>query len=312
MSLDLLVLGAPKAGTTVLHHYLDQHPELAMAEPKEPHFFDVDLDGDFDDYLASHFPDDVTLRRGEATPHSLFVPYVADRVLEHAPEAHLVAVLRDPIDRAYSDWWMYWTRATEPLPFEETIEANLRRLEDGPSFLGDDAQELWPRYYRQTQSGSPGEIELRPYVELGHYADQIERYLRLFDRDQFSIFLSSELREDPEAVAGSIWAEIGLDDHVELGEPEQRNEAMGGLTRRLYALARRFGLERLLHAPPRWMRTKIKQLSSRLDERPPMDAKVRRRLAEHYEPHNQRLAKLVDRDLSHWTSPDDVEPGDQP
>lgn len=201
MGLHLAVIGAPKAGTTALHHYLDQHPDLVMADPKEPHFFDANYDADFQGYLDAFFPNRTKASRlGEATPHSLFVPYVPDRVHKHAPDVQLVAVLRDPVERAYSDWWMYWTRATEPLPFPEAIDANLHRLMERPSFLGEGAEKRWRRYYRQTQSGSPGEIVHRPYVEIGHYAEQIDRWLAKFDREQLSIFLSRDLREDPEAV----------------------------------------------------------------------------------------------------------------
>jgi hypothetical protein len=301
MAVDLLVLGAPKAGTTALYGYLDQHPDLAMATPKEPHFFDANYDGDVETYLDTHFTGGSTAL-GEATPHYLFAPHVPERLHRHAPEVPLVAVLRDPVERAYSDWWMYWTRDTEPLAFEEAIEANLARLEEGPSFLGDDAEERWTTYYRETQSGSPRRIQHRPYVEIGHYADQLDRYLEHFSPDQISLFTSRQLREDPAEVVQSIWHKLGLDMDVELGSPHRRNEAMGGLARPIYRAARAVGLESALHALPRGIRTKLKKVTARLDERPAMDSQIRQRLARHYEPHNQRLAKGTDLDLSHWTA----------
>lgn len=303
-SLDLAVLGTAKGGTTALYHYLDQHPDVVMADPKEPHFFDAYFDGDFRSYIdgfpTEEYEDQVL---GEATPHSLFVPYVAGRLHAYAPDAKLVAILRDPVERAYSDWWMYWTRSTEPLSFPEAIDANLTRLRNGPSFFGKEAEELWRQYHTNGQTGTGGEIEYRPYVEIGHYAEQIERYLKHFDRDQFSVFLSSDFREDPERVVRSIWRDLALDVNVEIGEPERRNEAMGGVARQIYTLARTIGAEELLHVLPRKMRTYIKQLTARLDERPPMPTDVRARLSKHYEPHNRRLEKLIDRDLSHWTRP---------
>lgn len=302
--LDLVVVGTPKAGSTTLHHYLAQHSGLALTQPKEPHFFDVNYEEPVTEHLAPWFSHaEPTQLRGEVTPHYLFLPYVAERLRNHAPEATLVAVLRDPVDRAYSDWWMYWTRATEPLPFEDAIRANLERLDSGPMFTEGDAEKRWQTYYEETLSGSPTEIQQRPYVEIGHYAEQIQRYLDYFEADQIHVFLAAELREDPARIVRKVWRELELDPCVTLGPPERRNEAMGGITRYLYAAGRSLGIKPLFHVLPRGIRTKLKQLTARVDERPPMPETVRERLAEHYEPHNRRLEKLIDRDLSHWTRP---------
>lgn len=297
---NFFVLGAPKAGTTALYDGLRQHPSVAVSEPKEPHFFDVNYARGLEWYEDRYLPEGGALI-GEATPHYLFCPYVPERIESHVPDARLIAILRDPVERAYSDWWMYWSRATEPLAFGEAIASNLARLEEGPSFLGAQAEAMWTRYYRQTASGAPGEIEHRPYVEMGHYAEQIRRYREVFGPDRFLVLFFDDFVSDSEDVVRRAWRFLGLDDDVPLEERETReNAAMGGVARHVYAAARSLGVERALHVLPRPVREGVKSLTAGLTPRPSLPTETERRLREHYAPRITELEALLGRDLSAW------------
>lgn len=298
---NFYILGTAKAGTTTLYHYVRQHPDVCMTRPKEPHFFDVNYDNGLERYRADHLAhcEGATVV-GDATPHYLFVPYVPPRIEEHAVEPQFVVILRDPVERAYSDWWMFFSRSTEPLPFREAVEANLRRLEQGPSFLGPDGEKLWYDYYLECSSGAPGEIQHRPYIEMGHYAEQLSRYADRFGEDRVKVFLFEDLVDDPERLAQTVFETLDLPPMDEVDPPPNRNVAMGRLARPIFRLARGLGIEDLVHGLPLTLRKRIKALTRSLGTRPQMDTDIRERLIEHYRPHNQALADVIDRDLSSW------------
>ncbi|HEV2894458.1 MAG TPA: sulfotransferase, partial [Actinomycetota bacterium] len=136
---DYLIIGAQRAGTTSLHRYLIQHPGVRTTlRTKGVHFFDTAY-GRGMSWYASRFPTKLTawyvarrhgveLRTGEASPYYLFHPHVPARVAEHLPQVRLIALLRDPVGRAYSHYQHEVARGFETLSFEEAIEAEPARL----------------------------------------------------------------------------------------------------------------------------------------------------------------------------------------
>ncbi len=136
---DYLIIGAQRAGTTSLHRYLIQHPGVRTTlRTKGVHFFDTGY-GRGMSWYASRFPTRLTawyvarrhgveLRTGEASPYYLFHPHVPGRVAEHLPQVKLIALLRDPVGRAYSHYQHEVARGFETLSFEEAIEAEAARL----------------------------------------------------------------------------------------------------------------------------------------------------------------------------------------
>ncbi len=175
------VIGAANAGTTSLHHYLDAHPEIEMTNPKEPHL----LCGppDFRDRLWAY---DVYLRgtaplRGEVSPgyatHPL-QPGIADRIAAIAPDAPLVYLVRDPIERAVAQY------------AEHAIQGIERRSLD---------QALDPSDPRS------------PYVVASRYATQVEEYLRRFDAERLLIADSVDLRDRRRETLARIFGHVGAD-----------------------------------------------------------------------------------------------------
>lgn len=110
MHLQFLIIGAQKCGTSSLFYYLLQHPELALPEKKEIHFFDAKHQngiGWYEDHFSHKKKADK--QTGEATPYYLFHPLVPQRIAIHYPQIKLIVLLRSPIDRAYSHFWMIKT-----------------------------------------------------------------------------------------------------------------------------------------------------------------------------------------------------------
>ena len=117
-SLDFLIIGVGKSGTTALADTIARHPEVAVTRPKEPWFFDSD------DYFQGmvwywqHYLQHYAGERcvGEASSQTLFVPYAAIRLRENLPQAKLIVILRNPATRAYSDWWMKYCTGMRKKP----------------------------------------------------------------------------------------------------------------------------------------------------------------------------------------------------
>jgi hypothetical protein len=200
---DYLVIGAQRAGTTSLHRYLIQHPAVRTTlRTKGVHFFDTGY-GRGMSWYASRFPTKLTawyvarrhgveLRTGEASPYYLFHPLVPDRVAEHLPQVKLIALLRDPVQRAYSHYQHEVARGFERLPFEEAIDAEPARLAGETERLA--AEPLYNSFEHQHHS----------YLARGCYAEQLDRWRARFDDQQLLVLSSERFFREPEAIFARV------------------------------------------------------------------------------------------------------------
>lgn len=183
---DFIIIGAQKAGTSALFTILKQHKDLVGAYKKEVHFFDHDSVYSKNNYARYHsyFPLSFQLpndfRLYEATPSYLYHPRVAQRLHEYRPDLKLIIVLREPAQRALSAWTMYhylfeqvksFRPWHDPRSFQEAISEEIRNVEAD-------------NYYSN----------LRGYVKRGLYYDQIQEYLKYFNRDQLLVLEHDELK----------------------------------------------------------------------------------------------------------------------
>jgi Sulfotransferase domain len=195
---DYLIIGAQRAGTTSLHRYLVQHPAVGTTlRTKGVHFFDTAYDRGMSWY-AARFPTrlyawyvarrhGVELVTGEASPYYLFHPHVPGRVAEHLPQVKLIALLRDPVQRAYSHYQHEVARGFETLPFEEAIAAEPDRLaaETG-RLLADPGYRSFAHQHHS-------------YLARGRYAEQLDRWRARFDDRQLLVLSSECFFREPEA-----------------------------------------------------------------------------------------------------------------
>ena len=189
---SFLIIGAQKAGTTALDHYLRQHPEIGMADVKEVHFFD-------DEDAFAHAPTDHSAYEahfcgakrfhGETTPIYLWWKPASERIHRYNPDVKLIAVLRDPVERAFSQWNMEFNRGDETRDFRSAVEAELEQRAIDPG--------------RQHRVFS--------YLSRGMYAEQIERFHRSFDPRQLLCIKYDDLRDDPLPCLHRIFDHIGVD-----------------------------------------------------------------------------------------------------
>jgi Sulfotransferase domain len=203
---DFLIVGAQRAGTTSLYNYLVQHPDVGRVRlGKGVHYFDTNPT-ESTRWYRSHFPLDpaaVRVRRrphhvGEGAPYYLFHPLALERATALLPDVKLVAILRDPVERAHSQWVHETARGYEELPFLEALMAESDRL------AGEDER-------LRTEPGAYSfSHQHHSYVARGLYATQIERMCELVGRERVFICSSKRLFAKPDEVFHEVLQFLGL------------------------------------------------------------------------------------------------------
>jgi hypothetical protein len=285
---NFLIIGAQKAGTSSLYYYLKQHPDVYMSPVKEAHFFDLAEGRDFrntiphitgiEDYRALFRGVSKEKAVGEASPSYIYVPGTPERIRDHIPAAKLIAILRNPVDRAYSAFLHTLRSGREPLTdFARALRAEETRIRDN-----------WHPVFH--------------YRERGFYHVQLKRYFDLFGRDRIRVYLHEDLKADPLGLLRDIFRFLGVDEAFAPDTSVRYN--VTGLVvpknRAVYPLVRRLGtlkpvLRRLL---PFGARKRIK--GQVFAEPPPLAPEVRRALREGYREDIVKLEGLIGRDLSGW------------
>jgi hypothetical protein len=273
---NFLVIGAQRAGTTLLHRILESHPDVYVPyQRKEIHYFDWYYDRG-PNWYRSFFPKTEEAGRfraiGEATPDYLAAPQVPQRIRQTIPQCRLLVILRNPVDRAYS-WYLYARRGRyENRGFEE--------------FLAGDATAL----------------------EWGLYARHLERYLEFFPHDSVQVVIYEELLREPERTLGHLAEFLGLgsgwdDAGTLLREPVNSSRsphfrAGFWLARRMANLLMRHDLNWPVRAAKRMG---VRRLFGTGVPNPELAPVLRSRLSTFYRPDVRRLEALLQRDLSIWT-----------
>jgi hypothetical protein len=292
---NFLIIGAQKSGTTALYHYLKQHPQIYMSPVKEPHFFTYE-GGEprfsspgrgyttpvtkIEDYQALFQGVSAGMALGEASTSYIYSIRALERIRRYAPDAKLIAVLRDPAERAYSNYLHCVRGGREPLgDFERALQAEETRIRDN-----------WGPVYH--------------YRQKGFYYGQLKRYFEAFGRDQVKVYLYEDLKGDPLGMLQDTFRYLAVDDafvpdmslrHNISGVP--KNRALHSFLRRPHPVKSAAKL-----FVPEGVRVRlVTSLRNRNLSRPPrLSPEVRGRLVGEYREDILRLEELIQRDLSGW------------
>ncbi len=301
---NFLVIGAQKAGTTALYHYLNQHPQIFMSPVKEPHFFafegkELDFRGPYDREVLGHMvvSDEGAYRAlfdgaggerawGEASSMYLYLEEAVERIKRHTPEARLIAVLRNPVERAYSSFLHMVRDGREPIPdFGKALEAEEERIKGNWS-------PIW--HYRR----------------MGFYYEQLVRYYEAFGLEQVKVRLYEDLDSDPLGVLRDIHGFLGVDPAFVPDVSARYNVSGVPKSKRLHALHKfllRQNPVKVVLKPffPKKLRRRLVEgslnaLRNRNLVKPPFPEEVRRALIGDYKEDVLKLQELIGRDLSRW------------
>ncbi|MEW9552143.1 sulfotransferase [Nonomuraea sp. NPDC050783] len=287
---DFLIAGVPKAGTTALHTALQQHPELYLSTIKEPKFFLTDGPpperggpGDAETYREHVWrreeyealfedapPGTLT---GESTPFYLYDAAAQRRIRALIPDVRIVVTLRDPVERAHSNWTHLWSAGLEPIgDLVRACEAEPERIAAG-----------WAHFWH--------------YLSLGRYGEQLARLFELFPREQVLILRYRDIVDRPAETLDLICAHLGVRQGLLAEVPRQnvtahpdpgaRHAVLSTLARRLPALAK--PIEGLLQ--------------HRGQARRPLSWEQRRRLIPYFAEDVALLQRVTGEDFSDWLRP---------
>jgi hypothetical protein len=197
---DFLIIGAQKAGTTALYDYLYRHPAISGPRWKEVSFFDRHWRRG-ERWYRGNFPRGAAPPVGEASPSYLFHPLAPERVRSLLPEARLVALLRDPVDRAFSHYQHEVALGREPLSFEDALAAEEGRTRGEVERMLADPGYFSHAWWNHT------------YRARGLYAEQLERWYAAFPREQLLVLSTEELGAAPAETYARVLAFLGAPAH---------------------------------------------------------------------------------------------------
>jgi hypothetical protein len=207
---NFLIIGAQKAGTTALYSYLRRHPTILGPPWKEVSFFDRHF-WRGDAWYRGHFPNTLyarSVRRrtgsepivGEASPSYLFHPLAPERAARLLPGLRVIALVRNPVDRALSHYHHEVALGREPLAFEEALAQEEQRME------GELDRMLDPKYFSDAWWNFT-------YRSRGLYTEQLERWLEFVPRERLLILPSDDLLEQPSRTYGEVLEFLGAPHH---------------------------------------------------------------------------------------------------
>jgi hypothetical protein len=306
---NFLIIGAGKSGTTALYRYLKQHPQIYMSPVKEPNFFafegeKVDLRGPGDQKLINYYSvNNIEAYRalfkgvlnetaiGEASPLYLYSPRVPERIRHYLPDAKLIAILRDPVERAYSSYLMH--------------------VREGWETLTDFAQAL-----REEETRIHNNWGWRRYVSTGFYYAQLKRYFNTFSQSQIKVYLYEDFKVDAVGLLRDIFQFLGVDEtfvpnmsirYNASGLP--KNKVLHSLVTRVHSTITARPINTVLKLLlPAGLKTNLiygyENLRAQCFQynlvRPQLSSEVRKQLIEVYREDILKLQALIQQDVSKW------------
>lgn len=300
---DALLIGAPKAGTSALHAALAGHPQVFASPVKEPKYY---LCGDAPppaycgpgdahsqqewiwrrtDYLSLFDAAPPGTVRIESTPFYLYDADARRRIAEDLPDAKLIVVVRDPVDRAYSNWMHLWVDGLEPSP--DFVTACLAE--------GDRIAAGWAPFWH--------------YLRLGRYGEQLADLLGRVDGDRVLVLRYRDLIDDQALTLDRVSRFLGIDEGKVTAIPPDNSRVYvrPGLRTTVLGRAVRAGAAAGAFAPPRIWRAASRPLLTALQHggeaaRPKLAAEQRQRLVERFADDIGLLEELTGQSFTEWRS----------
>ena len=293
---NFIIIGAMKAATTSLYTYLKQHPDIFMTKVKEPMFFNnFNQNTDFKvlgnkskkvnsllDYFSMFSSVKNESAIGEASPAYIYNENAPHLIKEHLPDVKIIAILRQPTDRAYSNF-LHTKRADRENvnSFEQAIKIEKERISDN-----------WSPLYH--------------YIQKGFYSVQLKRYYNLFPKENIKVYLFEDVVKTPKETLKDIFKFLNVDENIEIDSSKKSNVSgtpkgiLGFILKKMryYNLMPKFAISDYL--PTFIVNLLFKSVYKDTEK---LDSVLRKELTDkYYREEILKLEKLIDRDLSNWLS----------
>lgn len=293
---NFIIIGAMKAATTSLYTYIKQHPHIFMTKVKEPMFFNNFQQENNYNILGSKSKKSTTLEEylamfkdaknekaiGEASPAYIYNENAPYLIKEHLPDVKIIAILRQPTDRAYSNF-LHTKRADRENvnSFEQAIKIEKERISDN-----------WSPLYH--------------YIQKGFYSVQLKRYYNLFPKENIKVYLFEDVVKTPKETLKDIFKFLNVDENIEIDVSKKSNVSgtpkgiLGFILKKMryYNLMPKFAISDYL--PTFIINLLFKSVYKDTEK---LDSVLRKELTDkYYREEILKLEKLIDRDLSNWLS----------
>jgi len=282
MKVGIFIVGAPKAGTTSLHHYLNEFPEILMSKEKEPDYFsDKEL---FDQGLYYGTSRIDSLQKynslfsgrkeeklmGESSVSYLYYPEVPNRIKEYNPDSKIIVMLRNPVDRAFSHYLMDYRLGLT----SESFESEFHKKKG---------------------------LNFQQYFLLGNYSSQVKRYIDVFGSENIHFIWYSDFKKDSEKQLNKVINFIGLESDFKVDFDAIHNSftmPRNNLIRKIYSVV---SLRKLLTLIFPFNLVKgIKSFLFNKGNKPKLSDKTRNNILEYYLSDIQKLEQLLSVNLRRW------------
>lgn len=292
---NFLVIGAARSGTTALYSYLKQHPDVFMSKRKETNFFafeglELNCKGPGSDYINNSITKEADYEElfqgsngkcavGEISPLYLYSDQAPSGIRKRIPDVKIIAVLRNPIEQAFSHYLYARRQTIEPL------------------------DDFYKALLQQEDRKNMGWQPLFQYSKFPKYFEQLKRYYDVFPASQIKIFTYEEFEEDLPAVLSEIFEFIGIDKDYTVdvnyrpnagGVP--KSQALQNIVMKPYLFTRIVG-----SILPETIKTRIRDFISDINlKKPKMSKKARELLIAELSDDIKNLQNLIGKDVSHW------------
>ena len=291
---NFFVIGAASSGTTSLYHYLKQHPQVFMSPVKEPHFFSfagkefgpTTIEGyrerkidSLEMYQALFQEVSGEIAIGEVSPSYLYTPGTPEHIRQSVPNAKLIAILRNPVDRAYSNYMRCVRQDLEPIiDFAEALRQEPIRIQNNWS----------PKWF---------------YKWKGFYYEQLKRYFEVFEKDQIVACLYEDLSNGSVNLMSNLFRFLGVASTFVPNTSEKKNVSFIPKNRSLQAfITKRNPVKSIIKPliPEKLRQGAVNKLKRWNQCKPELSLDIRKQLIQEYREDILNLQDLIQRDLSKW------------
>jgi len=283
---DFFIIGAPKAGTTSLYYYLNEHFEIEMSSQKEPDFFsDQSLQNeklyygknriDTLEKYHSLFKKENVMLRGDASVSYLFYEDVPSKIIKYNPSAKIIVMLRNPIERAFSHYLMDYRLGLISESFEAIIHKKSKHKNVN-------------LFYQQ-------------YIQVSEYYKQMKRYLNVFDKKNIYVIDYEDFKKNTSEVVNSIFMFLGVDNTFQPYLKKKHNTYVrpkNRIIRYLYSFV--YFRKMLAFLFPNTLVKAIRKHLFSSTKKPELSKLTRAFLRKHFESDVRELSKLLNKDFTKW------------
>ena len=287
MKVDFFIVGAPKAGTTSLYHYLNEHPEIEMSSQKEPDFFSDKAILEQGMYYGKNRIDTIEKyhslfensndqkKKGEGSVSYLFYQDVPAKIKRYNPDAKIIIMLRSPVERAFSHYLMDYRLGLVSDAFEDIVN---RKKKNNKVDL----------FYQQ-------------YIEVSVYSKQVKRYLNVFEKENILIIDYIDFKEDISEVLDRLFQFIGVSTDFEPNVAKKHNPysmPKNKIIRFIYSFVALRKVLKLLFS--KTLAKKARLLLFKEDKKPKLSKELRLQLNKYFKNDIEKLGELLDKDYLRW------------